>query len=229
MGDYVVHSLRLEQLISDTIKRSTEIILQRNGTIQPLYNDKEKENKTSIEYISECSTSFVTLWKQDYISPLFIDVYISSDQVDRELLLIERWRILFQKNDDNKDNRVNTINRKVVTFLRSLQCFTRLLPGFLLLNYTTSLPSLYFDAYTPSTQINNCTFSVETSSYHLPMVIHDIMFNIINIFIITIIFLPDTNTKRNFVRYGAIHAGTSYTNVSSTSSCHRFLVIIKNA
>jgi len=173
MGD---QALRLEQLISDTIQRSTEIILQRNGTIQPLYIDKEKDNKTSNEYISECCLSIVTLWKQDYISPLFIDIYISSDQIDGELLLIERWRILFQKNDDNKDIRKSSINRKIVTFLRSLQCFTRLLPGFLLLNYTTSLPNLHFDIYTPSTQNNNCTFSVETSTYQLPMVINYITY-----------------------------------------------------
>ena len=163
--------LRLEQLLADTIQRCSTIILQRNCTIQPMYNDdNSNRNKKSNEYISDSSISIVSLWKHNPNLPLIIDIYISSNHSD-VVLLIERWTIHFHMIDEISEIRKSSINRKVVTFIRSLQCFTRLLPGFLLLNYSTSIPNLYFDIYNNTAQKCINEFSVETSAYQLPQII----------------------------------------------------------
>ena len=162
MTDYQ-NTLRLEILISDTLQRCNEVILQRNSELKSFHNND------SSDCMSDSSRSIVSLWKQDYSLPIYIDIYLSSDQVDGEVLLIERWRIVFLKNEDIYVS--SSISKKLSTFLRSLQCFTRLLPGFLLLNYSTSLPSLYYDIYNKSTQKNHHdNFSVDTSTYQLPIV-----------------------------------------------------------
>jgi len=162
MADYQ-NTLRLEILISDTLQRCNEIILQRNSELKSFHNND------SSDCMSDSSRSIKSLWKQDYSLPIYIDIYLSSDQVDGEVLLIERWRIVFLKNEDIYVS--SSISKKLSTFLRSLQCFTRLLPGFLLLNYSTSLPSLYYDIYNKSTQKNHHdNFSVDTSTYQLPNV-----------------------------------------------------------
>jgi hypothetical protein len=173
---------RIDNLILDSYLKSSDIIIQgrRAQNITPInsnslneYNDKIDPNtQVNPTYtISEYCSNNLKQWKIFLSTPIIIDIYIENSNDNNKLILMERWKLVFKRLDDLREGRISSINRRIVTLLRTLYSFVRLLPGFQLLNVATSPNSLRLHMYNPDIFGKSTGFSQDTSIYEFPRVV----------------------------------------------------------
>jgi hypothetical protein len=136
--------------------------------IEPTHGTSSKD-MLMLRDNSEYCTQALRAWKSNLTAPLVLDICI-LDPESKRYLLIERWKILYKRKDENKDSRLTSINRRIVTLMRTLYCFVRLLPGFQLLQLSTSTPILNFRIYNAD-QAHQSTvksFHFDTTTYEFP-------------------------------------------------------------
>ena len=118
---------KIDQLIWDLFAKSSDIIIQgRRAVTTPILNPAASFSYAdNTEY---CST-ILKSWKKNVSLPVVLDLYLMDTSNNKNLL--ERWLFVYhRKEDSSKDNRLGLVTRKIVTLLRTLYCFVRLLPGF---------------------------------------------------------------------------------------------------
>lgn len=174
---------KIDQLVFDCYVKSSDIILQgRRATVRPIQNPRDQ----ILSYDSNgnfCSQTIVQ-WRKKLTSPLFLDIFLIND--DSHPVLMERWKFSYTRREDAKDGRFSSVNRRIVTFLRTLYCFVRLLPGFQVLRMKPHIPILNFAIYNPDVY-SPINFSNETYTYEFPTL----------------------NTPRGFLTIGVTYINTS--------------------
>jgi hypothetical protein len=85
---------------------------------------------------------------------------------------MERWKFVYNRNEDSRDGRFATIQKKVITFIRSLYCFVRLLPGFQLLKLSPKLVNINCTIYNPDKNGVQSSFLHETITYQFPQLLN---------------------------------------------------------
>ena len=122
---------KMEQLIFGCYVTSSDVILQgRRANFIPKRTDKSNH---IYEYTSNSDFCAQTLnsWKHDLTTPLFFDISLLQGQSQKTL--IERWNFSYHRKDDLKEGRISSAKKRIVTFLRTLYSFIRLLPGYQIL------------------------------------------------------------------------------------------------
>lgn len=135
---------KIDQIIFDSYVTSTDIILKgRNGHVHP----KRSEKSAHIESFtsnSDFCTQALSSWKQDVSVPLYIDLSLVLSKSKK--ILIERWKFCYQRvNDTSKPVKAKLFQKRIVTFLRTLYSFIRLLPGYQVLKLLPHAPNLVFE------------------------------------------------------------------------------------
>lgn len=111
----------------------------------------------------------LSAWKRDLTKLLVLDLYLFNPD-NNSYILIERWKICYQKTADNRDYKpFGFINRRVLTLIRTMYCFIRLLPAFHQLHYCPNLPTFGFQIYDPNQSYSNGqsihNFKYDTTKY----------------------------------------------------------------
>lgn len=139
-------SQKVDQIVFDCYVKSADIILQgRNANIRPIQNPLYPV-EPNISIADFCSSA-IAPWRKNLSHPLHFDIFAFDSH--SHPVLIERWKFSFQKREDNKEIKVGSVNRRVVTFLRTLYSFVRLIPGFQILRLRKK-SDLSFAIYNPS-------------------------------------------------------------------------------
>ena len=159
-------SQKIDTLIFDSYTKSVDICLQGRRW----FLDVTDENIGSCDEAKYCA-EVLSLWRENPTVPLQIDLRLVCPET-QQMLLIERWQFVYRRKEDMKDGgRLSAVNRRIVTFLRSLYCFVRLLPGFQLLTLTSSTPMATFRIYNPDNERPPYgDFVCETSFYEFPRI-----------------------------------------------------------
>jgi hypothetical protein len=136
-------SAAIEALVFDFLVSSCDTVLQdRRGIINPITNS----TANFADNADFCRQTLAS-WKRDLSRPLIVDLYIFDPRVNKHILM-ERWKFFYQRANDLKDTKqFNLINRRIITLLRTLYTFVRLLPGFSFLSVSPKLPTLSFQLY----------------------------------------------------------------------------------
>lgn len=134
----------IDGLVYDFFSFATDAILQdRKGMINPLANSNTPPFSDNADYNRQALAPF----KKDVNRMLVLDLYIFSPYQHKHIL-IERWKINYQRNNDTKEGRpFPIINRRILTLIRTITCFLRLIPGFSILNLSKVKPSFGYQLY----------------------------------------------------------------------------------
>ena len=160
---------RCDSLILNTYHQAAEVILTgRNAEISPSLTSQGRAylDLSLKDYI----TQLISTWKKNIAAPLVIDLYL-YDNDKNESLLMERWKFVYNRNDDSRDGRFTTVQKKVITFIRSLYCFVRLLPGFQLLKLSPNIVNINCTFYNPDKNGVPTSFIHETITYQFPQLL----------------------------------------------------------
>lgn len=184
----------LDELIHEVYQSLVETILRERMCVYHISNSNssrdnsqptQPNNKDYIEWYKR-SLQFL---KYDIYRPFVLDIYI-LDKSYNKYVLLERWEIHYLRvmnNNNNNDARTHphhnsisphrgdnpnsyaSTNHRMVTLLRSIHCFIRLLPGFNLINTHNKMSTFTFQIYelksnTPS------SFSREPHQYRFPSI-----------------------------------------------------------
>ena len=161
---------RCDGLMLNTYHQATEVILTgRNAELSPSLTSQGKAylDMSLKDYI----TQLISTWKKNITAPLVIDLYLYDNDAN-ESLLMERWKFVYNRNEDSRDGRFATIQKKVITFIRSLYCFVRLLPGFQLLKLSPKLVNINCTVYNPDKNGVQSSFLHETITYQFPQLLN---------------------------------------------------------
>lgn len=161
---------KIDSLVFDCFQKSSDIILQgRRCSLEP-ENSSSSQSAIPLNYKDNSDYCYQILkdWKVNLNSPVVLDVSL-LDPETKGFHLMERWKIIYKRKDDTKDGRLSSVSRRIVTLMRTLYCFVRLLPGFQLLNMSPTTPILSFRLYNPE-QPPSRNFVCETSYYDFPRI-----------------------------------------------------------
>lgn len=163
-------SHKIDSLVFDCFQKSSDIILQgRRCTLEPeIISCPQSKDIASFKDNSDYCCQVLRDWRINLNSPLVIDVSV-FDQQSGDFQLMERWKIIYKRKDDTKDGRLSSVSRRIITLMRTLYCFVRLLPGFQLLHMCPSIPTLIFRLYNPE-QPSSRNFVGDTSYYDFPRI-----------------------------------------------------------
>ena len=134
---------RIDQVVFGCLSTSADVLLQRRALFVPLKNTSRSNNVTEYASNSDFCNQTLQSWKTDLSVPLVIDISFLLSPAKK--VLIERWKFSYQRRDDVKEGRLSSIKKRIVTFLRSLYCFIRLLPGYQVLKFLSRTPHLLFE------------------------------------------------------------------------------------
>lgn len=153
-------SASVDSLVFDFLLASTDAVLQeRRAIINPIV----KQPMTFRDSSDFCRQSLHS-WKKDLNKPLILEIYIFDPRMNKHYLM-ERWKFEYVKSNEVKEARqLNVINRRILTLLRSLYCFVRLMPGFNLINISQKPATLSFQLF-EQTNAQPSSFSHEYSHY----------------------------------------------------------------
>ena len=160
---------RCDNLILNTYHQAAEVILTgRNAEISPSLTSQVRAylDLSLKDYI----TQLISTWKKNIAAPLVIDLYLCDNDTN-EAILMERWKFIYNRNDDSRDGRFTTVQKKVITFIRSLYCFVRLLPGFQLLKLSSNIVNINCTFYNPDKNGVPTSFIHETITYQFPQLL----------------------------------------------------------
>lgn len=168
-----VSSNSIENLVFDFFVVASDAILQeRRGITNPITSSaigrpleyQVAEMETYADNADYCRRSLQP-WRRDLSKPLILDLYIYHPQMEKHTLM-ERWSINYIPDPDLRDGRqFSIINRRILTLIRSLYCFVRLLPGFSLINMSRRVPTLNFQLYECNNAAYPSSFDYEMSTY----------------------------------------------------------------
>lgn len=165
---------RIDSLILDCYIKSIDIILQgRHASFHPI-TSMDNNRMNGISYleieVNEYIVKMLSVWKKKLTAVLLLDVYILDDSNQR-LVLIERWQFQYKRLKDSRDGRLSSVNRRLVTLMRTLYCYSRILPGFELLNSSRKSNSLHFNLYDlEASSGSSNTFLHDTEIFDLPRI-----------------------------------------------------------
>jgi len=136
-------SASVDNLVFDFYTSASEAILQdRRSITNPITN-----GNVAFANNAEFCRHSLDPWKKDLSKTLIFDLYIFDPKMNKHILM-ERWKFHYQRNTEMKDARqLNIISRRVLTLVRSLYCFVRMMPGFNLINISAKPPTLSFQLY----------------------------------------------------------------------------------
>lgn len=171
---------KVDQLIWECYLKAADVILQgRRAVVTPILTSPSRVGAASYPSIvtldindfadnSDYCSKIMREWRKNITAPLILDLFISEPNSENRHLL-ERWVFIYQRKekDEIKESRISLVNRKIVTFIRSLICFIRLLPGYQYLNISQKLTSISFQVYNPDI-IQPSNFMDESSFYEFP-------------------------------------------------------------
>lgn len=153
-------SASVDALVFDFLLAATDAVLQeRRAIINPIIKNP-MTFRDSADFCRQCLQS----WKKDLNKPLILEIYIFDPKMNKHYLM-ERWKFEYVKNTEVKEARqLTVINRRILTLLRSLYCFVRLMPGFNLINISQKPATLNFQLFEQSNS-QPSSFSHEFSHY----------------------------------------------------------------
>ena len=133
-----------ENLVFDFLTLACDAILQERRAIT---NPIAKSSELYADNADFCRRS-LQAWRRDLTKPLVLDLYIFNPQSNRHVLM-ERWKICYVRLREDKRDKTPflIVQRRVLTLIRSLYCYVRLLPGFNLINLSRRVPTLSFQLY----------------------------------------------------------------------------------
>ena len=159
---------KIDSLVFDCFQKSSDIILQgRRCSLEPECCSSSPVVSTFKDNSDYCY-QVLKDWKLNLNSPLVLDVSL-LDPETKGFHLMERWKVIYKRKDVTKDGRLSSVSRRIVTLMRTLYCFVRLLPGFQLLNMCPTVPVLSFRLYNPE-QPSSRNFVSESSYYDFPRI-----------------------------------------------------------
>jgi hypothetical protein len=160
---------KIDSLVFDCFQKSCDIILQgRQCYLEPENNSSSSSPDANYKNNSDYCSQVLRDWRVNLNAPLVLDVSL-LDPTSKEYVLMERWKIIYKSKDDNKDGRLSSVSRRLVTLMRTLYCYVRLLPGMQLLNMCTMTQQLSFRLYNPE-QASSKNFVYEPSTYDFPRI-----------------------------------------------------------
>lgn len=177
----------LDELIHDVYQSLVETILRERMCVYHINNSNssrdssqptQPNNKDYIEWYKR-SLQFL---KYDIYRPFVLDIYI-LDKSYNKYVLLERWEIhylrVMNKNDARTHQHHNSIgdnpnccastNHRMLTLLRSIHCFIRLLPGFNLINTHNKMSTFTFQIYEMKSNTPS-SFIREPHQYRFPSI-----------------------------------------------------------
>jgi Autophagy-related protein 13 len=161
---------KIDSLVFDCFQKSSDIILQgRRCTLEPeIVLSGLQPGIQTFKDNSDYCCQVLRDWRVNLNSPLVLDVSL-LDLDSKEFHLMERWKIIYKRKDDTKDGRLSSVSRRIITLMRTLYCFVRLLPGFQLLNMCPKTPLVTFRLYNPE-HPSSRNFVSESSYYDFPRI-----------------------------------------------------------
>ena len=162
---------KIDSLVFDCFQKSSDIILQgRRCSLEPeiVSSFQNRDAPSSFRDNTDYCNQVLKDWRVNLNSPLVLDVSL-LDPESKEFYLMERWKVIYKRKDDTKDGRLSAVSRRIITLMRTLYCFVRLLPGFQLLNMCPKIPFLTFRLYNPE-QPSSRNFVCESSYYDFPRI-----------------------------------------------------------
>jgi hypothetical protein len=157
---------KIDCLVFESFQKSSDIILQgRRCFLEP---ERKSQSEQVFKENSDYCSQVLKDWKGNLNAPFVLDVSI-LDPDSNEYYLMERWKVIYKRKDDSKDGRLSSVSRRIVTLMRTLYCFVRLLPGFQLLNICPLKAVLSFQLYNPD-QAASRQFVCDTSFYDFPRI-----------------------------------------------------------
>jgi len=169
---------KIDALIFDTFAKSLDIIVQGrrwqlDGAAASSSSSSSASSAASSSSTMADVAAVLPFWRENPSRPLQIDVRLQSPDTSH-VLLSERWLFVYRKHSDAKDGgRLSAVNRRVVTFLRSLYCFVRLLPGFQLLTLTAAPAIVSYRVYCPDAEappFGDFPAASESAAYEFPRI-----------------------------------------------------------
>lgn len=153
-----------ETLLSEFFSSAAEVILlERKAKMQNITSSPHKY-RDYIDYMKQ-SLGF---HRKDLSRPLVIDLYMYHPGKSTHIL-VEKWILSYQPNNDPRDSRSFAfLSRRVLTLVRSIHCFVRLLPGFNMLAVSEQQPIISFQLHTQKDA--PAAFVKEPSRYSFPSV-----------------------------------------------------------
>lgn len=143
-------SSKIDDAILDCYLQSTDILIHGRQAIILPKSRRVAQFSDNADYCKQLIKGF---WKLNPHQSLVIDLFV-NDSVDEKYHIFEQWCFQYQRKDSNrsmtsneKEMPLNLATAKIVTFLRTLYSFVRLLPGFQLLHQTSKLSTIAFDIY----------------------------------------------------------------------------------
>jgi len=161
---------KVDQLIWECYLKAADVILQgRRAVVTPILSSLNPSSSLDINDFGDNSDFCIKVmkdWRKNICNPLILDLFISEPNSQTRHLL-ERWVFLYQHKEEIKESRISLVNRKIVTFIRALICFVRLLPGYQYLNISHKHTSISFQVYNPEI-VQPSNFLDESSFYEFP-------------------------------------------------------------
>jgi Autophagy-related protein 13 len=155
---------KIDGLLVDCYQKAIEIVIAHGARRCQLFPE-ESQQTINADYFSRV----VSTWKVHLTAPLIIDLSL-YDETSKQSFLIERWQFVYKRRDDIKDGRFSAASKRIITFLRTLYCYVRLLPGFQLVGLTP-LPSIVtFRVYSSEDSKSAREFVHESSFYEFPRI-----------------------------------------------------------
>lgn len=141
----------IDQIVFDSFSASIDIILKgRNAQIYPKRNDRSHHVNEFLSNSDFCVQVLSSSWRQDISIPMFIDISLILSKSKK--VLIERWKFVYQRQNDYFQSdrskpviKTKLFQKRLITFLRTLYSFIRLLPGYQVLKLLPVVPNLVFE------------------------------------------------------------------------------------
>jgi hypothetical protein len=138
----IISSESADNLVFEFFNSAIDVVVQnRHCIMKPItssYNYKDNDDF--------CKQA-VQQWRRDITKPMILDIYIFDPRINKHILM-ERWKYLYQRQDDISDNaQISVLNRRMVVLGRAIYSFVRLLPGFNLLHLSAKPPTVSFQIY----------------------------------------------------------------------------------
>ena len=110
-------------------------------------------------------------WLKNRNSPVIINIFLQKNNSDNtNFMLIEKWKFHNSKDSTSRrDIRLNSINRRLCILQRTLYCYVRMLPAYILCSSSRDIKLKFSIDSTDSNNNDNIKFQdSKISSYSFP-------------------------------------------------------------
>lgn len=182
----------LDELIHEVYQSLVETILRERMCVYHITNSNNNGSRDSSQPTQPNNKDYIDWYKHslqflknDIYRPFVLDIYI-LDKSYNKYVLLERWEIHYLQNNNNdarthphhnsisplrgdNPNSYASTSHRMLTLLRSIHCFIRLLPGFNLINTHNKMSTFTFQIYEKKSNIPS-SFSRELHEYRFPSI-----------------------------------------------------------